>query len=86
LQEALAEVNAEIETRAELVLLMQRVEASVRNMQSSVSNVHSHVVKLTSGDIVAEADLYRPSFEHLEEVRGTAAALREVIDTTMEQN
>jgi len=85
LQEALAEVETEISTRAELEVLMQRVEASVRNMQSSLSNVHSHVVKMTSGDIVAEADLYRPSFEHLEQVRGSVAALREVIDTTISE-
>ncbi len=81
LQEAAAEVAGQQEAYDELELLLQRTEASLHNLASSLSNVHSQVVKLVSGELVATAGMSQESFQHLAEVRGTVAALQEVIDT-----
>ncbi len=83
LREAAAEVAGQREAYRELELLLQRTEAALQNMASSLNSVHSQVVKLVSGELVATADMSQESFQHLAEVRGTVAALQEVIDTTV---
>ncbi len=81
LQEAAAEVAGQQEAYRELELLLQRTEASLHNIASSLSSVHSQVVRLVSGELVGTADMSEEPFQHLAEVRGTVAALQEVIDT-----
>jgi hypothetical protein len=81
LEEALTQMQAEQQARAENALLLQRVEASLRNMEASLGGVHSQVVGISSGERVSPAELEAQSFEQIAEVRSSVAALQEVIDT-----
>ena len=81
LQEALTQVKAEQQARGENALLLQRVEASLRNMDASLGGVHSQIVGISSGETVSPVELEEQSFEHIAEVRSSIAALQEVIDT-----
>ncbi len=81
LQEAVTQVEAEQQARAENALLLRRVEASLRNMDASLGSVHSQIAGLSSGETVSPVELEEHSFEHIAEVRSSIAALQEVIDT-----
>ena len=81
LQEALGQVEVEQQARGENALLLQRVEASLRNMDASLGGVHSQIVGMSSGETVSSVELEQQSFEHIAEVRSSIAALQEIIET-----
>ena len=85
LQEAAAELAETQQTQEWLELQLERVSASVQNLVSSLSSVHSQVVKLTSSDTGSAEPFERGTVEHLSEVRGSIAALQEVIETRVGQ-
>lgn len=83
LQEAAAGVAAQQQAYQEIERLLGRVEASLRNIQASLDSLYPQIVKLGAGDLSEEAHMQHQTFERLAEVRGTVAALQDVIDTKL---
>ncbi|NLJ36149.1 MAG: hypothetical protein GX358_07975, partial [candidate division WS1 bacterium] len=83
LQEAVAGVVAQQQAHQEIERLLQRVEALLRNIQVSLDGIYPQIVKLGAGDLSAEAQTQHQTFQHLAEVRGTVAALQDVIDSKL---
>ncbi|MFP3902953.1 MAG: hypothetical protein ACLFWB_01805 [Armatimonadota bacterium] len=84
LQEALQELDEHIEARERIWALEQRTEAALSNIEASLGTVHAHVIQLSSNNMSAMPTERGPMRE-LDEVRGSVAALQEVIDREMSQ-
>ncbi len=84
LQETLQELDEQIETRERIRALQQRTEAALSNIDASLGTVHAHVIQLSSNNMSAMPTERGPMRE-LDEVRGSVAALQEVVNKEMSQ-
>ncbi len=82
LEQALQASREQLAEREELAELLDRCHATMRNLEASVRGIHSSVVRLASGQI-AEADAATEPLAELSEMRGTVAALEEVMQHTL---
>jgi len=78
LEQALAASRAQLAQRAELRKVLDRYYATMRNLQASASGLHTTIIRLAAGEIVASETGEQPIPE-LSELRGTVAALEEVM-------
>ncbi|MFO7946731.1 MAG: hypothetical protein R6V19_07945 [Armatimonadota bacterium] len=84
LQETLQELDEQIETRERIRALQQRTEAALSNIDASLGTVHAHVIQLSSNNM-SGVPAERGPMQELDEVRGSVAALQEVIGSEMSQ-
>jgi len=82
LEEALQASREQLQERAELHALLDRCQATMRNLHASAANIHSSVIKLASGQMT-EAEMGIEPISELSEMRGTIAALEEVMQHTL---
>lgn len=83
LEGALASSREELAQRDSLRGVLERWHATMRSLEASVAGAQSRVLRLAAGQLAAsEAD--REPLPELEEMRGTIAALEEVMQHTID--